>query len=195
MARKHQQERNEAIKQMIIDAALKICIDEGYSEVTVRRIGDMIGYSTGVIYYHFRDKRDIIDCLDQRLDEEVYSTVSSITDPSMPIKDNLSKLYEFTCDLAYNNYEKYRRIFATSRIEANQYTRKMWLNMISEWVSASAERGDIKNDNIEEKSRCVLSYILGYNLLWFEVSKTDYETAIANRDTAVNMVLSGVLNA
>ncbi len=194
MARKHEQERNEAIKKMIIDAALAICIEDGYSEVTVRRIGERIGYSTGVIYYHFRDKQDIINCLDQQLDEEVYKTVSDLMDPTKSLKENISALYIFVCDLAYNNTEAYKRIFASSRIEANSYTRSMWLKMFTEWLAAAANNGEIKNENLEFKAKCLLSYILGYNLLFFEVDKTNIDTALAETDMAVNAILNGILN-
>ncbi len=194
MARKHEQERNEAIKKMIVDAALQICIEDGYKEVTVRRIGDMIGYSTGVIYYHFKDKQDIIDCLDLRLDEEAYNTVSSLIDPAKTLRENLSALYEYTCNLAYNNNEAYKRIFAVSRIEANDYTRQTWLKMFTECLTAAANNGEIKSDNIEITAKCVLSYIIGYNLLYLEIEKTDYETAIAEKDVVVDVIIKGLIN-
>ncbi len=194
MARKHEQERNEAIKKMIVDAALQICIEDGYKEVTVRRIGDKIGYSTGVIYYHFKDKQDIIDCLDLRLDEEAYNTVSSLIDPAKTLRENLSALYEYTCNLAYNNNEAYKRIFAVSRIEANDYTRQTWLKMFTECLTAAANNGEIKSDNIEITAKCVLSYIIGYNLLYLEIEKTDYETAIAEKDVVVDVIIKGLIN-
>ena len=125
MARKHEQERNEAIKKLIIDAALDICLKEGYKEITVRGIGERIGYSTGVIYYHFKDKQDIMDCVDRLLDEETYNTVFTLIDPTLPLSENLSVLYDYTCELAYNNVEAYKRVFTASRIEGNEYTRKM----------------------------------------------------------------------
>ena len=194
MARKHEQERNEAIKKMIVDAALKICIEDGYKEVTVRRIGDMIGYSTGVIYYHFKDKQDIINCLDLRLDEEAYNTVSSLIDPANTLRENLTALYEYTCNLAYNNYEMYRRIFAVSRIEAADYTRRTWLKMFTECLTAAANNGEIKNENIELRAKCLLSYVIGYNLLYLEIDKTDYETALAEKDTVVDVIINGIIN-
>ncbi|MBQ4066216.1 MAG: TetR/AcrR family transcriptional regulator [Clostridia bacterium] len=194
MARKHEQERNDAIKKMIIDAALQICLEDGYKEVTVRRIGDKIGYSTGVIYYHFKDKQDIMDCLDQRLDEETYSTVTNLITPDMSLKDCLFTLYEYTCDLAYNNTEAYKRIFVSSRIEGNEYTRNMWLRMITESLNNAADRGEISSYDLETKAKCILSYIMGYNLLFFEINRTDKETAMKDRCTAVNVILNGILN-
>ncbi len=194
MARKHHQERNDAIKKTIIDAALKICLTDGYKEVTVRRIGDEIGYSTGVIYYHFKDKQDIMDCLDQRLDEETYNTVSSLIKPGMNLRECLSVLYDFTCNLAYHNTEAYKRIFVSSRIEGNDFTRNMWLKMILASLEEAAGRGEIKNENIEGKAKCVLSYILGYNLLFFEIARSSMDAAMLEKETAINSILNGILN-
>ena len=194
MARKHEAERNEATKKMIIDAALQICLEEGYRAVTVRGIGEKIGYSTGVIYYHFKDKQDIMDSLDKRLDEETYNSISAISDPDKSLYENLSILYDFTCDLAYNNPETYKRIFVSSRIENNTYTKAMCLDLASNCLNKAAERGEIKNGNITEKAKCLLAYIIGYNLLFFEISRSDMESAKANKEAAIKTILEGIIN-
>lgn len=194
MARKHQFEKNEEIKKMIIDAALKICLNDGYKEVTVRRIGDMIGYSTGVIYYHFRDKQDILDSLDQKLDEEAYNAVKDIVDPSLPIRENLNLIYDFICELAYNNTEAYKRMFVTSRIEGNDFTRNMWLDLITKVLTAAADRGEISHDNIESRAKCTLSYIMGYNLLFFEINRTTLDSAMKDKESAISFILNGILS-
>jgi len=136
-----------------------------------------------------------MDCLYQMLDEEVYKTVSALMDPEKSLRENISALYDFTCNLAYNNYEAYRRIFASSRIEGNSYTRSMWLKMFGEWLTAAAKNGEIGVENIDMKARCLLSYILGYNLLFFEINKTDLETSLSEKDAAVNVILNGLLNS
>ena len=195
MARKHEYERNEAIKKLIIDAALDICLKEGYKEITVRGIGERIGYSTGVIYYHFKDKQDIMDSVDRLLDEETYNTVFSLVDPERSIKENLSALFDYTCDLAYNNVEAYKRVFTASRIQGNDYTRKMWLNMFEKCLANAKERGEIKCENIESLAKCLLSYIIGYNLLFFEIEKTSLEDSMKEKDTAIDAIVRGILSA
>ncbi len=192
MARKHEQERNEAIKKLIIDAALDICLQEGYKEITVRRIGERIGYSTGVIYYHFRDKQDIMDSVDRLLDEETYRTVFSLIDPEKPLRDNLSTLYDYTCNLAYNNVEAYKRVFTVSRIEDNDYTRNMWLSMIEKCLVRAKERGEIANPDTALLARCLLSYIMGYNLLFFEINRTSVAEALNAKETAINAIIEGI---
>ncbi|MBQ3528031.1 MAG: TetR/AcrR family transcriptional regulator [Clostridia bacterium] len=195
MARKHEQERNEAIKKLIIDAALDICLKEGYKEITVRGIGERIGYSTGVIYYHFKDKQDIMDCVDRLLDEETYNTVFTLIDPTLPLSENLSVLYDYTCELAYNNVEAYKRVFTASRIEGNEYTRKMWLNMFEKCLSAAKDRGEVRCQNIGSLAKCLLGYIIGYNLLYFEIGRTTLEESMKEKDIAISAIVNGILSA
>lgn len=194
MARKHHQEQTEAIRKLIIDAALQICLEDGYREVTVRRIGDKIGYSTGVIYYHFKDKQDILSCLDRRLDEETYKNIGGLIDPDKSLKDNLIALFEYTCDLAYNDQEAYKRIFTASRIENNFYTRNLWLKLTEECLNKAAERGEIDGSDIDAMAKNIVSFILGYNYLCLEFERVpDMETCLANGYKAVDMLLGGIL--
>ncbi|MBR6676596.1 MAG: hypothetical protein IKL24_04610, partial [Clostridia bacterium] len=111
------------------------------------------------------------------------------------LRHNLGVLYDFTCDLAYNNTEAYKRMFVSSRIEGNDFTRNMWLKMITDSLEVAAERGEISSDNIPSKAKCILSYILGYNLLFFEINRSKFETAKAEKETAINVILNGALNA
>jgi len=194
MARKHHQEQTEAVRKLIIDAALQICLEDGYREVTVRRIGDKIGYSTGVIYYHFKDKQDILDCLDKKLDEETYSNIGAFIDPDKSVRENLTALFEYTCNLAYNDHETYKRIFTASRIENNIYTRNLWLRLTEECLVKAAERGEVDGSDIEAMAKNIVSFVLGYNYLSLEFDRApDMETSLKNGYKAVDMLLNGIL--
>ena len=69
------QDNNAAIRKVILDAAYKIGMEEGIEKITARRIGTEIGYSTGVIYYHFQNKQEILDILRQNRDKSIYEAV------------------------------------------------------------------------------------------------------------------------
>ena len=130
MSRQHQQERSEAVKQMILQAALNIGLEEGNENVTVRRIGERIGYSTGVIYYHFKDKQDILDELARQLDREAYETVKSFIDMDKPVKEALKGLYLSIADLAENSPSDYKRLFTNRRKYGRSHT--VWTGLIKE---------------------------------------------------------------
>jgi AcrR family transcriptional regulator len=44
---------------MILDASMKLFIEEGYDHVTIRKIADLIEYSPTTVYLYFKDKDEI----------------------------------------------------------------------------------------------------------------------------------------
>ncbi len=55
--------QRSALRQQILDAARELFIEEGYQNVSMRKIAEKIEYSPTTIYLHFRDKADLLRCL------------------------------------------------------------------------------------------------------------------------------------
>lgn len=55
--------QKEALRQEILDAARALFVQEGFSNVSMRKIADRIEYSPTTIYLYFKDKADILQCL------------------------------------------------------------------------------------------------------------------------------------
>ena len=51
----------EQLRRQIIDAARELFVNEGYENVSMRKIADKIEYSPTVIYLYFKDKADLLD--------------------------------------------------------------------------------------------------------------------------------------
>jgi AcrR family transcriptional regulator len=49
----------ENLRQVILDAAREMFADEGYANVSMRKIADKIDYSPTTIYLYFKDKNDL----------------------------------------------------------------------------------------------------------------------------------------
>ncbi|NMO15399.1 TetR/AcrR family transcriptional regulator [Pyxidicoccus fallax] len=57
MGIKERREREkQATRQLILDAARELFVNEGYEAVTMRRVAEKIEYSPTAIYVHFKDK-------------------------------------------------------------------------------------------------------------------------------------------
>ncbi len=50
----------ENLRQVILDAAREMFADEGYANVSMRKIADKIDYSPTTIYLYFKDKNDLL---------------------------------------------------------------------------------------------------------------------------------------
>lgn len=47
------------IRKLILEASMKLFVDEGFENVTIRRIADLIEYSPTTVYLYFKDKDEI----------------------------------------------------------------------------------------------------------------------------------------
>ena len=63
----------------ILDAAMILFIEKGYTNTTTQDIVDKVNISRGLLYYHFKNKEDILYCLveqySDRLLKDIYIIV------------------------------------------------------------------------------------------------------------------------
>lgn len=189
MSRQQQRARSEAMKHAILDAAIKIEMEEGSEKITVRKIGDMIGYSTGVIYYHFKDKQDIVRAIDEKLDEEAYNTVRSYIDFSLTERESIKKICISIYNLSKNSPDEYNRLFANRRIHSTG--QNVWVDLIMEILQNSSDSGKVSADSLEFKANCILSYIVGCNMIFIEYGHQAVDIE-KNADAIVDTILDGI---
>lgn len=53
------------VRKLILDASMKLFVEEGFDNVSIRRIADLIEYSPTTVYLYFKDKNEIFFNLDQ----------------------------------------------------------------------------------------------------------------------------------
>ena len=54
-------------KEKILMAALRLFAKDGYEGVSVRNIAEELGMTKGALYRHYKNKRDIFDCIVERM--------------------------------------------------------------------------------------------------------------------------------
>lgn len=65
-------------KEVIFDAALELFADRGYESVSMREISEKSGLNTvASLYYYFKSKRLILDCIYQFLADHFFDNVMS----------------------------------------------------------------------------------------------------------------------
>ena len=62
----------------IMDAAMILFMEKGYTNTTTQDIVDKVNISRGLLYYHFKNKEDILYCLVERYSERLLKDIYSI---------------------------------------------------------------------------------------------------------------------
>ena len=76
----------------ILDVAERLFCTNGYDNTSTKDILAEIGIARGTLYYHFKNKEDILDAMiDRILDETVRKAESIALDESVPVLERLTK--------------------------------------------------------------------------------------------------------
>lgn len=112
MSQEKQQQRTEERRTQIIDAAMALFDDQGYSSTKIADITEKAGMSKGLVYHYFRSKEEILLAILDR--------VTDCIEECAKIEDATEALTLFTKRLlSYPTYENYvppMRIFFTAMI-------------------------------------------------------------------------------
>jgi len=107
-------ERKELEKQemrkLILDNAMKLFLEKGFENITIRHIAEKIEYSPATIYLYFKDKDELIYTLHREGFEKLYMWQQKI----LSIKDPLKRLHkhaEMYVSFALENPEYYDLMF------------------------------------------------------------------------------------
>ena len=107
--RKYRQK--EEVKSLILDAAWRLILEEGYPSLSIRKVADAIEYSVPVIYSHFESKDAILKEFVQRgyglLAEELLRVKEQHTEPSRQLEAMAQAYWDFACV----NREYYQLMF------------------------------------------------------------------------------------
>ena len=68
-------------KDTILETSLSMFSDHGYDSVSIRDICGAVGIKESSVYYHFKNKQDILDCLFIRFEEYVSSLLNVLHSP------------------------------------------------------------------------------------------------------------------
>jgi len=111
---RRERERLE-LRELILDAARQLFLEEGYEAVTMRRIAEKIEYTPTTIYLHFKDKeglfRELINDDFRKLAEQ-FADLARITDPIRRIEAAASAYVRFA--LEHPNH--YRLMFMSPTV-------------------------------------------------------------------------------
>lgn len=173
IAERKEREREE-VKDLILNAAREIFVEEGYENTTIRKIASKIEYSPGIIYLHFRDKNELLLALHDKAFEckmeALFHSVQNIPDPM----ERLIATGKAYIHYGISNQQDYELMFILScTMEALAVKQEFWndgamaIGMLKENIKACIDAGYFKKDlNLDAASLMLWAQVHGLVTLY-----------------------------
>ncbi len=111
----------EAVKQVILDAALEIMINEGFAQLSMRKIASRVSMTAANIYNYFSNKDEIYLSIQTRGFRVLYARFQEIDDTSPDSVEKLKKLTRAYYDFGTQNPELYEIMFTRNTPKFTDY--------------------------------------------------------------------------
>ena len=135
----------------IMDAAMLLFMEKGYTNTTTQDIVDKVNISRGLLYYHFKNKEDILYCLVERYSERLLKDIYSIVyDEDKSAIEKIRSFIDITIISSQNITAEDTVLQKTVELKENQYMIDKLSHKLVEKLTVYFET--IINQGIEEKN-------------------------------------------
>ena len=191
MAREDQKLRSEQVRQAILDTALEMGMREGFDELSIRKIIKEMNYSTGIIYYHFKDKQEIIDAIEEKETEWLKNKIMEIIESDMDVFLEMEKVFHMSMRLAVEEPEKYNLI-VLQKYSRRKPAKPGWILYLASRLKNAMEAGQIRKMDPEKMAFAIWSSFLGFNLMLSRYPDLTLEMAEEMFRIQFDIILKGV---
>jgi AcrR family transcriptional regulator len=182
-------------RQSVIDAALKLFGQRGYSGTTLRLIAAEAGCSRGPIYWHFANKEELFEAilaysqvpLEQLIDE--YQDSHTLDDPEDVAADFARRWLRLLLDDSYfrQSFEIFlnKTEFTEEVSKTLQRERALTSSLISTFTSLVERSRQLREVNLSQPAQTVAfsmyAYLMGLTQSWlFYPELADLENSLEN---------------
>ena len=167
----------------IMDAAMLLFMEKGYTNTTTQDIVDKVNISRGLLYYHFKNKEDILYCLVERYSEKLLRDIHVIVyDEDKTAIEKVRAFIDATIISTDNVSAEGTELQKTVDLEENRYMLDKLSHKLIEKLTIYFER--IINQGIAEKEFSVkypsetaeflmTAYVFVYNNIGIKNSKKE----------------------
>ena len=134
----------------IMDATMLLFMEKGYTNTTTQDIVDKVNISRGLLYYHFKNKEDILYCLVERYSEKLLRDIHVIVyDEDKTAIEKIRAFIDATIISTDNVSAEGTELQKTVDLEENRYMLDKLSHKLIEKLTIYFER--IINQGISEK--------------------------------------------
>ena len=134
----------------IMDASMLLFMEKGYANTTTQDIVDKVNISRGLLYYHFKNKEDILYCLVERYSEKLLRDIHVIVnDDDKTAIEKIRAFIDATIISTVNVSAEGTELQKTVDLKENRYMLDKLSHKLIEKLTIYFER--IINQGISEK--------------------------------------------
>ena len=134
----------------IINAAMLLFIEQGYTNTTTQDIVDKVNISRGLLYYHFKNKEDILYCLVEQYSDKLLRRIHLIAyDEEKNAIEKIRAFIDETIISSESVTDEESELQKTVDLEENRYMIDKLSHKLIEKLTIYFER--IINQGISEK--------------------------------------------
>jgi len=100
----------EELKALILKESMKLFVEKGINQTTIRNIADAIDYSIGTVYIYFKDKNAILHALHSQCFSELGGQIRVLYNVKDPM-ERLKAMGRVYIQYAMDNPDKYDLMF------------------------------------------------------------------------------------
>lgn len=189
--------KNENVKQTILDAASEIFVAEGFGSVSMRKIARKIGYTPTTIYLYFDDKADLFNQICEKTFAQMTRNLIAISKLSVsPLERLRLGLFEYIhFGLKHPNH--YAIVFNTtsSPEPAKDFQNSQGeatFDTLRNSVSACMADGAVVHGDVELTSQTLWACIHGVTSLLITQEGFPFVGRQALTESVVDTIIAGI---
>ena len=192
LSRERQLQKNAETRKSIIDAAISIGLEEGFDELSIRKITDKLGYSAGNVYHYFKDKQEILDTIHNETSMEIKGAIQSCISPERGFVENMRVVFKMLTEISVYEPAAFKLIIL------NKYSHKSdsideWVDMIKDCLKVGIESGELREINVNITAYTLLNTFLVAQMIINERENSDSQMIEDIFDTELDIILNGII--
>lgn len=191
LGRERQIQKNNETRKAIIDAAVSIGLEEGFDELSIRKITDRLGYSAGIVYHYFKDKQEILDIIHNQTSLELKDAVEACISPERSFEENTKVVFKMVCEMMKCNRDTFKLILV-NRGSRSSESIDLWLDMVKRCIDIGIESGELRDVDSEITAHTLLNTILVAHMIISD-RKTEKSKIEDIFNTELDIILHGIL--
>ncbi|HJT93794.1 MAG TPA: ScbR family autoregulator-binding transcription factor [Mycobacterium sp.] len=168
------QARSEATRQKIIDAALALYAEIGYTATGMGDIIERAQLTKGALYYHFDSKEAVAAAVIERGSQDLLAAFRTACQSSAPAIENLiHSTFVVANVMAHSRVarEAARLTYTLGQLDESARANSAWLATIATQLRRVAAEGDLRDDiDPDAAAETLVATTTGTSLMSFEAS-------------------------